>query len=77
MVIRKRVDVTQTYLVGGLEFGRGPGEQEVEDGAVGDEVAHSLTAGDVLTGLEQQGPGIQQHTIREHSNNYTRSHTPL
>lgn len=53
------VHVTEMYLMGRLEFRRSACEQEVQDGAVGDEVSHGLTAGYVFAGLEEQGPGMQ------------------
>lgn len=48
-----------TRLVGWLELRWGSGEEEVQQGAVGDQVTHSWTAGYQLTGLKQQRPGAQ------------------
>lgn len=51
-----QIGLPMTYLMGGLEFRGGPGEQEVQHGAVGNEITHSLAAGNQLAGLEEQWP---------------------
>lgn len=54
-----------TSLVRGLELRRRSGEEEVQQGAVRDQVAHSRTTGYQLAGLKQQRPGAQstQHNV--------------
>lgn len=46
-------------LVRGLELRWSSGEEEVQQGAVWDQVTHSWTVGYELAGLKQQRPGTQ------------------
>lgn len=47
----------RSHLLRWLELGRGSGEEEVQQGAVRDQLTHSRTAGNQLAGLKQQRPG--------------------
>jgi len=48
-------------LVRRLEVGGGSGEEEVQQGAAGEQLPHSQAAGDQLAALEQQRP--ETHTF--------------
>lgn len=49
------------YLMGRLELGGSSGEEEVQQSAVGDQVAHSRTADYQLAGLKQQRPATKNY----------------